>query len=90
MQNKEIVIFHVHNEDQFYILHGTQCRNLDICKFQDFCIIQTNSRFKMMQRIEKLTIENLQILHDAKCRQFHFCEDKFNISHVAKYRSFDS
>ena len=40
MQNKEIVIFHVHNEDQFYILHGTQCRNLDICKFQDICIIQ--------------------------------------------------
>ena len=38
MQNKEIVIFHVHNEDQFYILHGAQCRNLDICKFQDFCI----------------------------------------------------
>ena len=43
-----------------------------------------------MQRIEKLTIENLQILHDAKCRQFHFCQDKFNISHGAKYRSFDS
>ena len=38
----------------------------------------------MMQRIEKLIIENLQILHDAKCRQFHFCQDKFNILHDAK------
>lgn len=49
--------------------------------------MKTNSRFEIMQRIEKLVIENLQILHDAKCRQFHFCQDKFNISHAAEYRS---
>lgn len=40
MQNKEIVIFHVHSESQFYILHGAQCRNLDICKFQDFVLFK--------------------------------------------------
>ena len=30
VQNKEIAIFHVHNEDKCYNLHGVQCRNLDI------------------------------------------------------------
>ena len=40
MQNKEIVIFHFHNENQFYILHGAQCRNLDIFKFEDFVLFK--------------------------------------------------
>ena len=65
MQNKEIVIFHVHNEDQFYILHGTQCRNLDICKFQDFCIIQ-----KMENLIFDVHNEDkFEIWDDAKNRK---------------------
>ena len=46
--------------------------------------MKTNSRFEMMQRIEKLIIENLQILHDAKCRQFHFCQDNISIFHTVQ------
>ena len=77
MQNKEIVIFHVHNEDQFYILHGAQCRNLDICKFQDFCIqkmenlifdVHNEDKFEIWDDAKNRKIDNWKSPNFAWCK----------------------